>query len=108
MRRGASILSSARRAPVLGASLGAVLAGAGELPRPRIYDFPELDRIKRRTVTWRNEDWRVAYAYVRPTPGLEVDGDAPILLQVAETLEQRTALANEILRGIIARGLGLR
>ncbi len=38
---------------------------------------------------------------MRPTPGLDVDGDAPILLQVAETLVQRTALANEILRGII-------
>ncbi|MGE0310043.1 MAG: sensor histidine kinase [Lautropia sp.] len=82
-------------------SRGTVLAGAAALPRPRIYDFPELDRIKRRTVTHRGEDWRVAYAYVQPTPGLEVDGDAPLLLQVAETLEQRTALANEILRGII-------
>lgn len=80
---------------------GVVLAGDPALPRPRLYDFPVIDQIKRRTVTHRGEDWRVAYAYV-PTHGdFEGGGDAPLLLQVAETLDQRTALANEILRGII-------
>src|SRR5690606_28181803 len=40
---------------------GAVLSGDPSLPRPRIYDFPEMDLIKRRTLSHRGEDWRIAY-----------------------------------------------
>ena len=80
---------------------GVVLSGDPSLPRPRVYDFPEVDQIKRRTLSHRSEDWRIAYAWVsKAGPGNDAH-PAPILIQVAETLERRNALANEIIRGII-------
>ena len=88
---------------------GVVLAGDQTLPRPRLYDYPGVDQVSRRTVSHRGEDWRVAYAYVQT--GATDDAStaqaasppqaAPTLIQVAETLERRNALANEIIRGII-------
>jgi len=77
---------------------GQVLAGDPSLPRPRLYDYPALDQIRRRTLAHRSEDWRVAYAYIASPAGT---GEPPILIQVAETLARRNALANEIIRGII-------
>ena len=80
------------------ASNGQVLAGDPALPRPRLSDHPGVDQIKWRTLAHRSEDWRVAYAHVPNPAGA---GDPPILIQVAETLARRNALANEIIRGII-------
>ena len=82
-------------------SSGKVLAGDPTLPQPQLEDFPDAGQVGRRTLPHRSEDWRVAFAYVtRPDPaGLGVG--EPILIQVAETLERRNALANEIIRGII-------
>jgi two-component system sensor histidine kinase TctE len=79
---------------------GQVLAGDPSLPRPRLYDYPEIDQIGRRTLAHRSEDWRVAYAYIASPAGTGA-GEPPILIQVAETLARRNALANEIIRGII-------
>jgi two-component system sensor histidine kinase TctE len=83
---------------ILSAS-GQVLSGDPTLPRP--YDFPEVDQIKRRTLSHRSEDWRIAYAFVAKAGPDNAARPAPILIQVAETLERRNALANEIIRGII-------
>lgn len=82
------------------ASNGQVLAGDAALPRPRSAAYPELDLIQRRTLAHRSEDWRVVYAYIA-NPGGGGPGEPPILIQVAETLARRNALANEIIRGII-------
>ena len=79
------------------ASNGQVLAGDATLPRPRPAAYPELDLIHRRTLAHRSEDWRVVHAYIANPNGAE----PPILIQVAETLARRNALANEIIRGII-------
>lgn len=80
---------------------GAVLSGDPTLPRPRASDFPPVDQIKRRTLSHRSEDWRVAYTYLNSPAAGEADPPASVLIQVAETLERRNALANEIIRGII-------
>jgi two-component system sensor histidine kinase TctE len=80
------------------ASNGQVLAGDATLPRPRPAAYPELDLIHRRTLAHRSEDWRVVHAYIANPNG---GGEQPILIQVAETLARRNALANEIIRGII-------
>ncbi len=81
------------------ASNGQVLAGDATLPRPRAAAYPELDLIQRRTLAHRSEDWRVVHAYIaNPIGGPD---EPPILIQVAETLARRNALANEIIRGII-------
>ena len=79
---------------------GEVLSGDPTLSRPRLSDFPEIGQIHRRTLSHRSEDWRIAYTYVARAADNSVPA-APILIQVAETLERRNALANEIIRGII-------
>lgn len=85
----------------IGLASGTILSGDPTLPRPRIYDLVEGNQIRRRTVSHRSEDWRIAYSWVAK-PGSGGDGrSAPVLIQVAETLERRNALANEIIRGII-------
>jgi two-component system sensor histidine kinase TctE len=83
------------------AASGRVLAGDPTLPRPEMDDFPEVGEIMRRTVLHRSEDWRISYAHVpMPGAGPATEGE-PMLIQVAETLKRRNALANEIIRGII-------
>jgi len=80
------------------AANGQVLAGDPALPRPRLHDYAGIDQIKWRTLAHRSEDWRVAYVHLPNPAGA---GEPPILIQVAETLARRNALANEIIRGII-------
>jgi len=77
---------------------GQLLAGAADFPSPGLYDFPEPDRIKLRTVTYRGTDMRVGYAFV--DDGRSEDG-ATTLVQVAEPLEDRNLLTNEIIKGVI-------
>ena len=81
------------------AANGRVLAGDATLPRPRPAAYPELDQVQRRTLSHRSEDWRLVHVYIANPDGGA--GDQPILIQVAETLARRNALANEIIRGII-------
>lgn len=80
-------------------SSGDVLAGEVDLPRPGIYDFPTPGQTRVRTGVLRGEEVRIAYTYVT------VDSAAPegsaTLIQVAETLDTRTRLANEIIRGVL-------
>ena len=78
---------------------GALLAGQREFPRPRLFDFPDASRVKMRNVTIGGNELRAAYTYVE----MSQNGDTPlqVLVQVAETTEQRGALANEIIKGVI-------
>ncbi|MFZ9407005.1 MAG: ATP-binding protein [Burkholderiaceae bacterium] len=77
---------------------GQLLAGVADFPSPGLYDFPEPDRIKLRTVTYRGSDMRVGYAFV--DDGRSEDG-ATTLVQVAEPLDDRHRLTNEIIKGVI-------
>jgi two-component system sensor histidine kinase TctE len=77
---------------------GQLLAGASDLPSPGLYDFPEPGRIKLRTVIYRGSDMRVGYAFV--DDGRSEDG-ATSLVQVAEPLDDRNRLTNEIIKGVI-------
>jgi len=54
--------SEERTAYQIVSAAGAVLSGDPTLPRPRLYDYPEVDQIRRRTQSHRSEDWRIAYA----------------------------------------------
>lgn len=79
---------------------GELLAGDPAIPMPSLYDFPAPGQIKRRTDSFRGDEVRVAYTY------LDVPDDReaisfPVLVQIAETVEGRTALANEIIKGVI-------
>jgi len=80
---------------------GSLLAGEAEFPRPRLYDFPEVGRVKLRNAMLRGVDLRVAYTHVlKPTESNE-GGERWMLVQVGETLERRGKLANEIIKGVI-------
>jgi two-component system sensor histidine kinase TctE len=79
---------------------GEVLAGDPMLPPPGLYDFPAPGRVKRRFDQHRGVEVRVAYTYVSPDED-PVGTSYPVLVQVAETLDARNALANEIIKGVI-------
>ncbi|MCM5570278.1 sensor histidine kinase N-terminal domain-containing protein [Burkholderiaceae bacterium FT117] len=78
---------------------GVLLAGHRDFPRPRLFDFPDASRVKLRNVTIRGNELRAAYTYVTMQQGEGAETQA--LVQVAETLEQRGILANEIIKGVI-------
>ncbi|HYF60324.1 MAG TPA: sensor histidine kinase N-terminal domain-containing protein, partial [Burkholderiaceae bacterium] len=76
---------------------GRVVAGEPDMPRPGIYDFPASGKVKLRTTSFRSEQVRIGYLYL----GLGDDELGPVLVQVAETLDRRGRLANEIIKGVI-------
>jgi two-component system sensor histidine kinase TctE len=77
---------------------GEFVAGDRELPLPDETEVPTPGVVKFREAQVRNADVRIAYTWVqfanRP-------GSQPALIQVAETLDKRGQLANEIIRGVI-------
>jgi len=79
---------------------GELLVGESGIPPPAIYDFPAPGRIKLRMDSIRGHEVRVAYTYMS-APDEPRSEYAPVLVQVAETLEKRNALANEIIKGVI-------
>src|SRR5690606_31683291 len=76
---------------------GALVAGEPNLPMPTLQELPEPGRVKLRTDEYRGGEVRIAY-----TRSVRLGGDddtAPFLEQVAEDLDQRKHLANEIIKG---------
>ena len=78
---------------------GRYLAGDRDLPPPQ-----DAERYRSGTVLFRNDaihgtPVRVAFSYI-DTPDGGDDGERA-LVQVAETLEKRAQLANEIIKGVI-------
>ena len=79
---------------------GELLAGEHDLPPPGLYDFPAPGVIKLRNDVRRGDEVRIAYTYVA-SPEDTLNGAFPVLVQMAETLGTRDALANEIIKGVI-------
>ncbi len=78
---------------------GEAILGTSDLPAPALYDFPEAGVVKLRNDEQHGTEIRVGYLYVEPRDaGMQA---RPALVQVAETLEKRTRLANEIIKGVI-------
>ncbi|MEN9315284.1 MAG: hypothetical protein RIS35_1677 [Pseudomonadota bacterium] len=92
--------SSGSRAFQIQTADGMLLAGDDALPPPDLYDFPSPGVVKRRTEPFRGTDVRIAYTHVSP-PDDYAGSAFPVLIQVAETLDERTSLANEIIKGVI-------
>jgi two-component system sensor histidine kinase TctE len=82
---------------VLG-SRGEHLGGDRELPLPPTLEPPQPGLIQYRDGVLRGAGIRIAYTWVE-FGGTR--GTQPALVQVAETLEKRTQLANEIIKGVI-------
>src|SRR5690606_38713904 len=77
---------------------GQLLAGEQALPRPPWTDAERPEgAVQLYDAELRGVDLRLAAVWV-PLPGA---GDALALVQVAETREQRSALAGEIIRGVM-------
>ena len=77
---------------------GKVIAGEADLPAPGLYDFPVPGKVRLRTTAFRGDQVRIGYLYIDVGAGEEME---PVLIQVAETLDKRTRLANEIIKGVI-------
>jgi two-component system sensor histidine kinase TctE len=99
---------------------GAALAGDGALPRPAEAERPASGEFVLRTDTLRGREVRVAYAWIAPPkppahPSASAFAPASAsafssalssapgaaLVEVAEPMDGRTQLANEIIKGVI-------
>ncbi|WP_322014927.1 sensor histidine kinase [Paraburkholderia sp. J12] len=77
---------------------GELVAGDREMPLPHEDDRPPPGLVEFRDDTLRGVDIRVAYTTV-DLP--QASGGQPVLVQVAETLDKRRQLANDIIKGVI-------
>ncbi|WP_296223851.1 sensor histidine kinase [Ralstonia sp. UBA689] len=85
---------------VLGTT-GEFISGDRDLPLPPEEDTNSGGLVQLRDDRIHGADIRVAYTYVQQ-PGMGgVSGGKPALVQVAETLDKRAQLANEIIKGVI-------
>ncbi len=75
-----------------------VIAGDASLPRPGLYDFPAPGRIRLRTAYESGTEWRIAYTWAS-TPDI-VESEL-LLIQVADTFDNRDQLAGKIIRGVL-------
>jgi len=79
---------------------GRLVAGDAELPSPTSDGGGTPGNVRLRDDMAHGNDVRVAFAWVRP-PGPNGPAQPPVLVQVAEVLDKRAQLANEIIRGVI-------
>jgi two-component system sensor histidine kinase TctE len=77
---------------------GELVAGVSDMPLPPVDDRPQPGLVEFRDAILHGNDIRIAYTTVELPPG--GDGQA-VLVQVAETFDKRSALANDIIKGVI-------
>lgn len=85
-------------------SHGEVIDGDRDLPAPTEEEKPLTGTVQLRNASLRGIDIRVAYSYIdlNKTVQKGVPKEPHLaLVQVAETLEKRALLANEIIKGVI-------
>jgi two-component system sensor histidine kinase TctE len=81
---------------------GEIVDGDRDLPLPNPDDAERSGRVHFRTETLHGTPVRVAYAWVNLQPLLDASEEPRLaLVQVAETLDKRAQLANEIIKGVI-------
>jgi two-component system sensor histidine kinase TctE len=76
---------------------GEFLSGERELPPPPTEEKITVDEVRIRDDVVKGFDVKVAYTWVT----LPIPGAKPALVQVAETLEKRSVLATEIVKGVM-------
>jgi two-component system sensor histidine kinase TctE len=81
---------------------GELVDGDRELPLPQGEDAERSGRVHFRNESLHGTPVRVAYAWVNLEPLLDARQEPRLsLVQVAETLDKRAQLANEIIKGVI-------
>ena len=81
---------------VLGAR-GEFVSGERDLPLPPEDEKPLPGEVQLRDAVYRGTDIKVAYLWIK----LNIAGSRPALVQVAETLDKRSLLATEIIKGVM-------
>ena len=81
---------------VLGAR-GEFVSGERDLPIPPDDEKAVPGEVQLRDAEFRGVDIKVAYLWVK----LNIPGSKPVLVQVAETLDKRSVLATEIIKGVM-------
>ena len=76
---------------------GEYLSGEKGLPQPFEDEKPVPGEVRMRDDEFRGESIKVAYTWVK----LDVPDSKPALVQVAETMEKRSVLATEIVKGVM-------
>jgi two-component system, OmpR family, sensor histidine kinase TctE len=78
---------------------GELIAGQRDLPLPPDDEPTTPETARLRFAQVGSHQMRIAYKWIgfRDAPA----GSSPVLVQIAESLEQRELLANEIIRGVI-------
>jgi two-component system sensor histidine kinase TctE len=76
---------------------GEVLSGEKDLPAPQDDERAPPGEMRLRETQWRGQDLKVAYMWVV----LDLPSDPYVLIQVAETMEKRSVLAKEIVKGVM-------
>ncbi|MED5620690.1 sensor histidine kinase [Ideonella sp. BN130291] len=77
---------------------GELVSGDRELPVPEEERATSSTELRFRDDTVRGEPVRIAYLWL---PQSAATGETPPLVQVAETLDKRSRLATEIIKGVI-------
>jgi len=81
---------------------GEIVDGDRDLPQPNPDDAERSGRVHFRTESLHGTPIRIAYAWVNLQPLLDATQEPRLaLVQVAETLDKRAQLANEIIKGVI-------
>lgn len=78
-----------------------LLDGDSGLPIPASEDTHQAWTVLFRDDQYRSNDVRVAYLYLPQGSGQDLEPDKWIVVQVAETLEKRALLSNQIVKGVI-------
>ncbi len=81
---------------VIGAH-GELVSGDGDLPIPPEDDKSSLGEMHLRDDKMHGVNIRVAYEWVK----IDLPNAKPVLVQVGETLEKRSVLATEIIKGVL-------
>ena len=81
---------------------GEYVSGERELPIPSVGETPLVGVVQIRSDEFKGRDIRIAYLWINLQKSSEKKpGDKPVLIQVAETLEKRSTLAAEIIKGVM-------
>lgn len=76
---------------------GEFVSGERDFPLPHEEELPQPGEVHLRDDEMRGSDVRVAYTWVK----IDAPGAKPVLVQVGETLEKRSVLATEIIKGVM-------
>ncbi len=76
---------------------GEFVSGERDFPLPHEEEQAQPGEVHLRDDEMRGSDVRVAYTWVK----VDLPGAKPVLVQVAETLEKRSVLATEIIKGVM-------